>query len=162
MGRNKPRKKTSKLVSEIEKAYLLFFWGLLITLLIYWYFHEDYPLFLQVVVNSFNFFVLPYLVGFVYMFRSAEIKKEICKKKSIHIATDRVTPKLMRLNFWVIGIYLVLAIIGNSFELTFIKASIVEAFASCLISVAAVIIGIFGLGHNLLYVDLSMCFKQKR
>lgn len=162
MRRSKSKRKVSELVNEIEKVYLLLFWIILIALLVYWVFHEDYPLALQIAVNSFNFFILPYLIGFVYMFRSAETKKEICKKKSIHIATDRVTPRLMRLNFWVIGVYFVLAIIGNSFDLAFIKFNVIEAFALCFVSLGIVFIGIFGLGHNLLYVDLSMCFKQKK
>lgn len=70
MQRSKSKRKVSELVNEIEKVYLLFFWIILISLLVYWVFHEDYPLALQVAVNSFNFFILPYLIGFVYIFRS--------------------------------------------------------------------------------------------
>ena len=154
--------KNNKLVKEIEIVYIWLFWTLFLILIIYGLFEPRLSPTLIIVSNSFNLFILPYIIGLVYMFRSKKVKQELCRKKSINIATDKITSKLMRMNFWIIGSYFIIAIISNILGFKFIEANIVEAFFLSFMSVAIVVIGVFGISYHLFYVELSLCFKQKK
>jgi hypothetical protein len=155
------KRKTTKLIQEIEILYVVLFWSIFFAIIVYGFFDQRSSPLLIVVSNSVNLFILPYLIGLAYMFRSKKVKQEICKKKSISIATDNVIPKLMRMHFLIIGSCFLTTVIGNIFEFTWIDATIVEAFFVCFMCIAIVIIGIFILNHHLFYVTFSMCSSKK-
>ncbi|WP_428738452.1 hypothetical protein [Sulfurimonas sp.] len=155
------KRKTTKLVQEIEILYVIFFWSIFFAIIVYGFFDQRLSPLLMVVSNSFNFFILPYLIGLAYMFRSKKVKQEICKKKSINIATDNMISKLMRMHFWIIGSYFIVAIIGNIFEFIWIDTTMMETFFVCFMCVAMVFIGTFMLNHHLFYVTFSICSSKR-
>jgi hypothetical protein len=149
----------NKNVKDIKNIYLGFYWIIFLILIIYWYMHSGKPIGLYIMINSFNLFVLPYMIVPFYIFKSVAVKKKICRDKSINTGISKAIPKIMHIHYFVLSVYMILVVCMNIFEFMSIKFNIVEAFFVVFISLITIFVSRLGIDYHLFYINLIICRK---